>query len=206
MAGTDSRQVAWTVARHAAPLLLLLVSPDSVVPYLLMALFDLGVGYAGQQLRHPAAASAHARDCAETSTERLLAGAQLPMLMMLAGMLFVATVALPLLPWILSGKLEPWWPLLWAERGWMLLTALVTSWGAARQLDQVLRKHGRKAYGQGQARASDHLLLLAMFVMLAGYALSAIGPTWSVWLLALVLTVALCALDLGWRPMSGRRH
>ena len=84
MARVDGQRIAWTVLRHAAPLLLLLVSPETVVPYLVMALFDLGVGYAGQQLRHPAAASAHAHDCAETAVERLFANAQLPMLLLLS--------------------------------------------------------------------------------------------------------------------------
>ena len=205
MARVDGRRIAWTVLRHAAPLLFL-VSPETVVPYLVMALFDLGVGYAGQQLRHPAAASAHAHDCAETAVERLFASAQLPMLLLLSGILFVVTVALPMVPWMLDGRVAAVWSVLYDERGWLLLTALLTSWGAARQVDQVVRARGRKAYAPGQARALDHLLVLGLFVLVAAYALAAIGPMWSVWLLALLLTVAQCALDLGWRPISSRRY
>ena len=104
---TRAIHVATVLLRHGAPLAALVVLRSSVHTYLLLVLFDLGVGYAGQQLRNQAASTREALAAAATGTERLLAWLQLPMLMAFAGLLFVFTAMLFLLPFLAAFLWDP---------------------------------------------------------------------------------------------------
>ena len=104
---TRAIHVATVLLRHGAPLAALVVLRSSVHTYLLLVLFDLGVGYAGQQLRNQAASTREALAAAATGTERLLAWLQLPMLMVFAGLLFVFTAMLFLLPFLAAFLWDP---------------------------------------------------------------------------------------------------
>ena len=194
--------VATVLLRHGAPLAALVVLRSSVHTYLLLVLFDLGVGYAGQQLRDKPASTQHALQAAETRTERALAWLQLPMMMALAGLLFVFTAMLFLLPFLAAFLWKPLAAAVKADAGMMFASIAITSIAGARQFDQAMAADDsatsgfRSAADRGAKRA---LTLLALFLGMAPYALFA-GPGMGVWLLAIAFTAILCAADLGWKP------
>lgn len=194
--------VATVLLRHGAPLAALVVLRSSVHTYLLLVLFDLGVGYAGQQLRNQAASTRNALAAAETGTERMLAWLQLPMMMAFAGVLFVFTAMLALLPFLAAFLWEPMAAAVRADAGMILASMATTSIAGARQLDQAMA--ARAAASPGFRSAADRgarqaLMRLGLFLGMAPYALFA-GPTAGVWLLACVFTAILCAVDLGLKP------
>ena len=202
-AGIRALRIALVVVRHTAPLVALVVLHSSVTTYLLLALFDLGVGYAGHQLRHKAATTRHALESAETATERLFAYLQLPMMMALSGALFIATALLFLLPFL-------WAPIVGAlktDATSMLASTLVMSVTGAWQLDKAMADaHAddpafRVAADVG---AKEALGLLGLFLLIAGHALSFGGAQRGMWFIAIAFSVALCAKDLGWRGARTR--
>ena len=74
----------------------------SVLIYLLLTLYDLGLGYCNHQLRkHWPALTTDALAAAETASERLFARMQLPLIFAFGGLAFVATAALLLVPYLL---------------------------------------------------------------------------------------------------------
>jgi len=195
-------QIATVLLRHGAPLAALVVLHSSVHTYLLLVLFDLGVGYAGQQLRHQAATTRHALDAAETVTERAIAWAQLPMMMAFAGLLFLFTAMLFLLPFLAAFLWTPLAAAVKADAAMIFASIAITSIAGARQLDQVMAASDATTRGFRSAAdrgAKQVLTMLALFLGMAPYALVA-GPNIGVWLLATVFTALLCTVDLGWKP------
>ncbi len=206
-----SRQRASAVAivllRHGAPLAALIVLHSSVHTYLLLTLFDLGVGYAGHQLRHRAATTRHALDAAVTRTERALAWLQLPMLMAFAGLLFIFSAMLFLLPFLAAFLWAPLVASVKADALPMLASIAVTSIAGARQLDQAMAASdaGAPAFrGAAERGAKRALMMLALFLSMAACALAFTGPRIGLWLLATLFTAILCAVDLGWKPRRVR--
>jgi hypothetical protein len=199
---TRAFQVATALLRHGAPLAALVVLRSSVHTYLLLVLFDLGVGYAGQQLRHRAATTPHALDAAETVIERALAWLQLPLLMAFAGLLFVFTAMLFLLPFLAAFLWTPLAAAVKHDAAMIFASVAITSVAGARQLDQAMAAGDAATPGFRSAAdrgAKQALMMLALFLGMAPYALIA-GPSIGVWLLATLFTALLCAVDLGWKP------
>lgn len=198
--------VATVLLRHGAPLAALVVLRSSVHTYLLLVLFDLGVGYAGQQLRDKPASTRHALQAAETRTERAFAWLQLPMMMALAGLLFVFTAMLFLLPFLAAFLWKPLAAAVKADAAMIFASIAITSIAGARQFDQAMAAGDAATSGFRSAAdrgAKQALMMLALFLGMAPYALFA-GPNVGVWLLATVFTAILCAVDLGWKPRGFR--
>lgn len=203
----SATQVATVLLRHGAPLAALVVLRSSVHTYLLLALFDLGVGYAGHQLRHHAATTRHALEAAETATERAMAWLQLPMLMALAGLLFILTAILFLLPFLAAFLWTPLVAAVKADALAILASIAVTSIAGACQLDHAMTaaEAGTPAFrGSADRGANRALAMLALFLMMAACALAFTGPRIGLWLLATLFTAILCAVDLGWKPRRAR--
>lgn len=199
-------QVATVLLRHGAPLAALVALRSSVHTYLLLALFDLGVGYAGHQLRDKPASTRRALDAAETTTERAIAWLQLPMMMAFAGLLFMFTALLFLLPFLAAFLWTPLVAAVKADAAAIFASAAVTSIAGARQFDQAMAAAdaGSPAVLGAAGRAAHQaLMMLALFLMMAAYALAFAGPRLGLWLLATLFTAILCAVDLGWKPRSG---
>ncbi|RYD14123.1 MAG: hypothetical protein EOP90_15045 [Lysobacteraceae bacterium] len=177
--------------------------------YLLLALFDLGVGYAGHQLRGKPAGTRDALAAAHTPTERALAWLQLPMLMAFAGGLFVFTAMLFLLPFLAAFLWQPLAAAVKADAALIVASAAVTSIAGARQFDHALAGAGadartyRLAGDRGARRA---LASLGLFLMLAGYALAFGRASVGLWVLATLFTAWLCAIDLEWKPRWQRQR
>ena len=203
----SATQVATVLLRHGAPLAALVVLRSSVHTYLLLALFDLGVGYAGHQLRHHAATTRHALEAAETGTERAMAWLQLPMLMALAGLLFILTAMLFLLPFLAAFLWTPLVAAVKADAAVIFASAAVTSIAGARQFDHAVAASdsGSAAFRSAADRgAHQALMMLVLYLLVAAYALAFAGPRIGLWLLAGVFTAVLCAVDLGWKPRRAR--
>jgi hypothetical protein len=202
-------EVALVLLRHAAPLASLIVFRGSVHTYLLLALFDLGVGYAGHQLRDKPAGTRDALAAAHTRTERALAWFQLPMLMAFAGMLFVFTAMLFLLPFLAAFLWPPLAAAVKADVALIVASVAVTSIAGARQFDRALAAAGSDAPAYrltGDRGARRALESLGLFLLLAGYALGFGGPSAGLWVLATLFTAWLCAIDLEWTPRWARHR
>ena len=197
-------EVATILLRHGAPLAVLVLLHSSVHTYLLLALFDLGVGYAGHQLRqHGETTTRHALETASTLPERALAWLQLPMLMALAGILFIFTAMLFLLPFLAAFLWAPMVAAVKADAAAILASIAITSIAGARQFDRVMAATdaGTRAFQSAADRgAKQALMMLALFLLMAGYALGYAGPRIGLWVLATLFTAILCAVDLGWKP------
>lgn len=202
-------EVATVLLRHAAPLAALVVWHGSVHTYLVLALFDLGVGYAGHQLRDKPAGTRAALAAAQTPTERALAWCQLPMLMAFAGVLFVFTAMLFLLPFLAAFLWPPLAAAVKADAALIIASVAVTSIAGARQFDHALAAAGSDARAYrliGDRGARRALESLGLFLLLAGYALGFGGPSVGVWALATLFTAWLCAIDLEWTPRRLRNR
>lgn len=197
-------EVATILLRHGAPLAALVLLHSSVHTYLLLALFDLGVGYAGHQLRqHGETTTRHALESASTPTERAVAWLQLPMMMAFAGILFIFTAMLFLLPFLAAFLWTPLVAAVKADAIAILASIAVTSIAGARQFDRAMATTdaGTHAFLSAADRgAKQAILMLALFLMMAGYALGYAGPRIGLWVLATLFTAILCAVDLGWKP------
>lgn len=190
-------RIAATIAQHAVPLLALPVLGGEPFVYLALVLFDLGVSYAGPQLLSQGApATREFVAFAEGRTERLLAWLLMPMLMIVGGLLFVATAALFLLPVLVAGNDEIR-PLHALSTEWKTIVISIAAIGVAaalrhdreaiRPIDSNERRHAGRL-------ADQRLYLLAGFLGLAVYAF-ALGNT-GLWLLAIVFAVVQCIVDL----------
>lgn len=202
-------EVATILLRHAAPLATLVVWHGSVHTYLMLALFDLGVGYAGHQLRDKPAGTRDALAAAHTATERALARLQLPMLMAFAGALFVFTAMLFLLPFLAAFLWQPLAAAVKSDAAVIVASVAVTSVAGARQFDHARAAAGpdARAYRlEGDRGARRALESLGLFLLLAGYALGFGGPSVGVWVLATLFTAWLCATDLEWTPRRLRNR
>lgn len=200
-------QVAMVLLRHGAPLAALVVLRSSIHTYLLLALFDLGVGYAGHQLRDKPAGTRHALETAETTTERAIAWLQLPMMMAFAGLLFIFTAMLFLLPFLAAFLWTPLVAAVKADAAVIFASAAVTSIAGARQFDHAVAASdsGSAAFRSAADRgAHQALMMLVLYLLVAAYALAFAGPRIGLWLLAGVFTAVLCAVDLGWKPRRAR--
>lgn len=197
-------EIATILLRHGAPLAALVVLRSSVHTYLLLALFDLGVGYAGHQLRqHGETTTRHALESASTLTERALAWLQLPMMMALAGTLFIFTAMLFLLPFLAAFLWSPLVAAVKADAVAILASIAITSIAGARQFDRVMstKDAGTRAFlGAAERGAKQAIMLLALFLLMAGHALGYAGPRIGLWVLATLFTAILCAVDIGWKP------
>jgi hypothetical protein len=91
------------VGQHVVALVALAGMDGAPAPYLLLVLFDLGVSYLGPHLQSQGALSTREFVAfAQDATERVFAWLLMPALMALAGMLFIATAALFLVPVLLA--------------------------------------------------------------------------------------------------------
>lgn len=201
---TRARRIALVIARHAAPLVALLVFDSSIDTYLLLVLFDLGVGYAGQQLRHGTMTTRYALATAESLTERLLAWLQLPMMMALGGALFIGTALLLLFPWLWPRLQEAWD----VDSRTILACATAVSITAALQMDRAMA--AADADSPASRARADHgaktvLALFGLFLLVALYAVALGGDgNRGMWLLAVVFAAVHSTVDLGWWRITPR--
>lgn len=192
--------------RHLTPLAATAALDGSVLIYLLLTLYDLGLGYCNHQLRkHWPALTSDALAAAESATERLFARMQLPLLFAFGGLAFVGTAALLLLPYLLMTDQTT---AAWAEIGGndgMLATSIITmailaSYGMHAQMRQ-LGQRWRQVLPAAEVAADRTLMQLAMFVLITFYGLTVsrwvtADPDIGLWLLALGFSAAQIGFDL----------
>jgi len=182
-------KAAASVSRHLAPLLVMAATGGSVLIYLLLALFDLGLSYSNHQLRkHWPELTTNAVAAAETPTERVFAHAQLPLMFVFGALAFIGTVALALVPFLVAYDLAPTaWAELKADGELIALTVAIMSGLASYGMHADMRKLGERWMSAVPAaeNGADHTLMqLGMFTMIAMYALAIGGPGIGLWLLA----------------------
>lgn len=190
-----------SIARHTAPLLVTLILDGSLLVYLMLALFDLGLGYSNHQLRkHWPGLTDHALLAAETATERLFARLQLPLMFVFGGFAFIGTVALALLPFVMAMDLGvSAWAELKADGGRLAAIAAVMAILASYSMHADMRSLGERwklALPAAEKAADRTLMQLAMFMMIAIYALAIGGRGIGLWLLAAAFAAVQVWFDL----------
>lgn len=202
-------KIAASALRHLAPLLVTVITGASVLIYLMLGLFDLGLGYSNHQLRkHWPELTTNAVAAAETSSERLFAHLQLPLMFVFGGCAFIFTAALALTPFVMAFDLIPKaWADLKASGGWLALTSIVMATLASYSMHLEMHKLGEKwtsALPAAEKGAERTPMQLGLFTMISMYALALGGPGIGLWLAATVFA----AVQVWWdvRPPKGREE
>ena len=205
-ATTHILRTAAICLRHLTPLLATAALGSSVLIYLLLTLYDLGLGYCNHQLRkHWPALTTDALAAAETASERLFARMQLPLIFAFGGLAFVATAALLLVPYLLiTDQATAAWANLEGDGGMLATSVFVMAILASYSMHADMRRLGNrwvKALPAAELGADRMLMQLALFVVIAFYGLAAsrlatAEPGIDLWLLALGFAVAQIGFEL----------